>query len=151
MKTSEPKSEWQSIRAKIKKGNYLELINYCEISNITVSSYIRSLIEKNNPAISSIKKSGTNNFRFDFIEGESLILHLDMRGIAASTGSACSAKSSKPSHVLTAIGLEHEKYPASIRFTLSRYTSDEEIEYTIKSVKEIVTKLRKDANVKSPC
>lgn len=72
MKTCEPKSEWQSIRAKIKKGNFLELINYCESSNITVSSYIRSLIEKNNPAISSIKKSGTNNFRFNPLEDKFL-------------------------------------------------------------------------------
>ncbi|MCD4760008.1 hypothetical protein K8R33_03910 [archaeon] len=60
-----PKSEWQSIRAKVKKENYLELVNYCDSSGITISSYVRSLIEKNNPAVSSIKKSGVNNFRFN--------------------------------------------------------------------------------------
>ncbi len=65
MKQREPRSEWQSIRAKVKKENYLELVNYCESSNITLSSYIRALIEKNNPAVSSIKKSGINNFRFN--------------------------------------------------------------------------------------
>jgi len=68
MKERKPKSEWQSIRAKIKKENYLELLNYCETSSITISSYIRSLIEKNNPSTVSIKKAGVNNFRFNPLE-----------------------------------------------------------------------------------
>jgi len=62
---SKLKSELQSIRAKIKEENYLELVNYCKSSGITVSSYVRSLIEKNNPATISIKKAGNNNFRFN--------------------------------------------------------------------------------------
>lgn len=67
-----PKSEWQSIRAKVKKENYLELDNYCKTSGITISSYIRSLLEKNKPATSSIKKSGVNNLKFNPLEDKFL-------------------------------------------------------------------------------
>lgn len=89
------------------------------------------------------------NISFKGIEGERLLYELNKNGIAASTGSACSAKSSKPSHVLTAIGLNNEQYPASIRFTLSRYTTEEEIDYTIKVVNSLVKKLRQEIKVKS--
>lgn len=58
------------------------------------------------------------HFRFDYIEGESMILHLDMRGIAASTGSACSTKSLEPSHVLRGLGLRHEQCHGSLRLSL---------------------------------
>ncbi|MFH0875739.1 MAG: cysteine desulfurase NifS [archaeon] len=79
---------------------------------------------------------------FHFIEGESLLMHLDMKGIAVSTGSACSSHSLEPSHVLLSIGLKHEVAHGTIRFTLSKYTTQEEIDYTIKSVKEAVKVLR---------
>src|SRR3989338_1038680 len=84
------------------------------------------------------------NISFEEIDGESLLAELNKNGIACSTGSACSAKSSKPSHVLSAIGLDHKKYPASIRFTLSRFTSEDEIDYAVKVVNEIVPKLREN-------
>lgn len=83
------------------------------------------------------------NFSFSGIEGESLVMHLDMQGIAASTGSACSTKSLKPSHVLTAIGLNHIQAHGSLRLTLGRSTSEQDIDYTIQKVKEIVENLRK--------
>ena len=83
------------------------------------------------------------NISFKYIEGESLLLHLDMKGIAVSTGSACSSKSLEPSHVLLAIGLPHEIAHGSIRFTLSKYTTKEDIDYTLKNLKEIVENLRK--------
>lgn len=82
------------------------------------------------------------NISFEFVEGESLLLHLDNKGIAVSTGSACTSQSLEPSHVLMAIGLPHEIAHGSIRFTLSKFTKKEEIDYTIRQVKEIVKKLR---------
>jgi len=83
------------------------------------------------------------NFWFDFIEGESLIMHLDAKGIAASTGSACSSKSLGPSHVLLAIGLRHEQAHGSLRLTLGKYNSDKDVNYVLKVLPEIVEKLRK--------
>ncbi len=88
------------------------------------------------------------NLRFNLIEGEAMLIHLDMLGIAVSTGSACSAKDLKPSHVLLAIGLSHDVAHGSIRFTLSKFTTDEEIDYTISKVKEVVDKLRKMSPLK---
>jgi len=79
---------------------------------------------------------------FHFIEGEGILLHLDMKGIAVSTGSACSSASLEPSHVLTAIGVPIELAHGTIRFSLGRENTEEEIRYTIESVKEVVGKLR---------
>jgi len=83
------------------------------------------------------------NICFKFIEGESLLMMLDMKGIAVSTGSACSQIHLKPSHVLLAIGLPPEVVHGSIRFTLSKFTTEDEIKETIKAVKEAVEELRK--------
>lgn len=88
------------------------------------------------------------NFSFFGIEGESLIMHLDMQGIAGSTGSACSTKSLKPSHVLTAIGLPHVQAHGSLRLTLGRSTTQQDIDYAVKTVKEIVENLRKISPIK---
>lgn len=82
------------------------------------------------------------NFCFRFIEGESLLMWLDMAGICGSSGSACTSGSLDPSHVLLAIGLEHEIAHGSLRLTLSDANTKEEIDYVIDSVKEIVEKLR---------
>ncbi len=83
------------------------------------------------------------HFSFEHIEGESLIIHLDLKGIAASTGSACSSKSLEPSHVLTAIGLKPEESHGSIRFSVGRDNTKEEIAYTLGSLEEAVETLRK--------
>lgn len=83
------------------------------------------------------------NISFHYVEGEALLLYLDIEGIAISTGSACSSKDLKPSHVLLAIGLRHEVAHGSLRFTLSKYTTEDEIDYTITKVREVVEKLRK--------
>ena len=83
------------------------------------------------------------SFYFKFIEGESLILKLDDKGIEASTGSACSSKSLKPSHVLLATGLKPEDAHGSLRLTLGKDNTTEEIDYVIKSVSEVVEELRK--------
>jgi len=82
------------------------------------------------------------NFWFDFIEGESLIMHLDAKGVAASTGSACSSKDLEPSHVLLAIGLRHEQAHGSLRLTLGKYNTDADVKYVSKVLPEIVEKLR---------
>jgi cysteine desulfurase len=83
------------------------------------------------------------NVGFEFIEGEGILMHLSNRGICVSTGSACSSASLEPSHVLRAIKLRHEIIHGAIRFTLSKYTTEKEIDYTIKTVASIVKKLRK--------
>lgn len=82
------------------------------------------------------------NFSFRFIEGESLLIMLDMKGICASSGSACTSGSLDPSHVLLAIGLPHEIAHGSLRMTLSEETTKEDIDYVVDVLKEIVDKLR---------
>lgn len=83
-----------------------------------------------------------SNFSFQFIEGESLLIMLDMKGICASSGSACTSGSLDPSHVLLAIGLPHEIAHGSLRLTLSEETTREELDYTIEQLKSIVANLR---------
>lgn len=83
------------------------------------------------------------NISFQFIEGESLLIMLDMNHICASSGSACTSGSLDPSHVLLAIGLPHEIAHGSLRLTVSDENSEEEINYTVDRIKEIVDKLRK--------
>lgn len=82
------------------------------------------------------------NFCFRFIEGESLLMLLDQEGICASSGSACTSGSLDPSHVLLAIGLPHEIAHGSVRFTLSAETMEAEIDTTVDTLKNIVTRLR---------
>ena len=84
----------------------------------------------------------TLNISFEFIEGESLILNLDLKGIAASTGSACTSGSLESSHVLMAMGVAPEIAQGSIRFSLGRDNRKEDIDYTVENLVEIVTRLR---------
>ena len=85
---------------------------------------------------------GNTNFSFEFIEGESLLLNLDLKGIAASSGSACTSGSLDPSHVLLSMGLCHEIAHGSLRLTLGKGTSDEEIDTLLEVLPEIVERLR---------
>jgi cysteine desulfurase len=82
------------------------------------------------------------NISFDFIEGESILMYLDAEGICASTGSACSSASSEPSHVLMALGIPVERARGSVRLTLGRWTSTEEIDKLVEALPRIVEKLR---------
>ena len=82
------------------------------------------------------------NFSFQFVEGESLLIMLDMKGICASSGSACTSGSLDPSHVLLAIGLPHEIAHGSLRMSLGADTTKEDIDDTIDQLKEIVAHLR---------
>ncbi|MFH1056158.1 MAG: cysteine desulfurase family protein [Candidatus Altiarchaeota archaeon] len=83
------------------------------------------------------------NFTFKGIEGESLLLRLDARGIACSTGSACSSQSLEPSHVLMALGLKPEEAHGSLRMTLGRYNTEEDVTSTVEALGEDVLSLRK--------
>lgn len=85
---------------------------------------------------------GNANFCFQYIEGESLLLNLDMKGIAASSGSACTSGSLDPSHVLLAIGLPHEIAHGSLRLTLGDENTEEDVDYVLEVLPEIVQRLR---------
>jgi len=82
------------------------------------------------------------NFGFKYIEGEAIIYALDAKGICSSTGSACSSHKLEPSHVLLAIGLKHEDAHGSVRLTLSKYTTEKEIDYVIKVLPDVIKRLR---------
>ena len=82
------------------------------------------------------------NFSIKYIEGESILLNLDMLGIACSTGSACTSTSLEPSHVLLAIGLPHEIAHGSLRVTMGRWTKEEDINYLLENLPKVVDKLR---------
>ncbi len=93
----------------------------------------------------SAKKRIPNNanFRFDNVEGEGLLLSLDLEGIAVSTGSACASRSLEPSHVLLALGLKHEQAHGSLRLTLGKTTTRKEIDLVVNKLKVIIERLRK--------
>jgi len=82
------------------------------------------------------------NVRFSYIEGESLILSLDMLGVACSSGSACTSKTLEPSHVLLAIGLKHEEAHGSLLFTLGKQNTEEDVDYVVNALPNIVKRLR---------
>lgn len=85
---------------------------------------------------------GNCNISFKFIEGEGLLLNLDLKGICASSGSACTSGSLDPSHVLLAIGLPHEIAHGSLRISIGKYNTKEEIDYLVENLVEIVNRLR---------
>ena len=85
---------------------------------------------------------GNANLRFSYIEGESLILGLDMYGVQVSSGSACTSKTLEPSHVLLAIGLAHEEAHGSLVFTLGKQNAEEDVDYVIEVLPDVVKRLR---------
>ena len=84
----------------------------------------------------------TTNVHFDFIEGEALVIALDLKGLAVSTGAACSSGAIEPSHVLTAMGLRADRARASLRFSLGKQNTDDEVDFAIGLVPETVARLR---------
>lgn len=103
---------------------------------------------------------GNVNFSFQYVEGESLLLNLDLKGIAASSGSACTSGSLDPSHVLLAMGMSHEIAHGSLRISLGRGNTQEEVEYFLQILPEIVQRLRDmsplygasaDIKITNPC
>lgn len=85
---------------------------------------------------------GNVNFSFRYVEGESLLLNLDMKGVCASSGSACTSGSLDPSHVLLAMGLSHEVAHGSLRLSLGRVNTDEDIDYLLETLPPIIERLR---------
>lgn len=126
-----------SAKTQKKNAEILELRNYLikRVLKEIPKSYLNG---------SATKRSPNNaNFRFDDVEGEGLILSLDLDGIAASTGSACSSGALEPSHVLLSLGLKHEQAHGSLRLTIGKHTTKKEIDTLIVKLKEIVKRLRK--------
>ncbi|MEG1255297.1 cysteine desulfurase NifS [Clostridium sp.] len=107
---------------------------------------IKGLLEiphsKLNGATGEKRLPGNSNISFEFIEGESVLLMLDAKGICASSGSACTSGSLDPSHVLLSIGLPHEVAHGSLRLTIGDRTTEEEVDYVIETVPAIVQRLR---------
>jgi cysteine desulfurase len=107
---------------------------------------IRGLLEKIPSSFlnghSTQRLPNNANVRFSFIEGESLILSLDMLGVACSSGSACTSKTLEPSHVLLAIGLKHEEAHGSLLFTLGKQNTEEDVDYVVNVMPDIVKRLR---------
>jgi cysteine desulfurase len=128
-----------------------------ELADRNTEQYNRKLVALRDRTIEEIEKKipyvrlnghrekrlpGNVNFSFEFIEGESLLLMLDLKGIAASSGSACTSGSLDPSHVLLAIGLPHEKAHGSLRITFGEENTDEDVDYLMEVLPEIVQRLR---------
>jgi cysteine desulfurase len=90
------------------------------------------------------------NVSIALVEGESLVLSLDLEGVAVSSGSACSSGSLKPSHVLKALGLPHEMMHGSLRMTLGRANSEEDIDYVVEALKKIAVRLRSFSPLAQP-
>ena len=113
----------------------------------TLRDYFEDEVSKRIPEIKINGKDarrlpGTSSITFKYLEGESMLLNLSLKGIAVSSGSACSSDSLQPSHVLLAMGVPAEFAHGTLRFSLSKYTTKEEIDYTIESLVEIIGKLR---------
>ena len=88
------------------------------------------------------------NVTFKYVEGESVLLHLDMRGIAVTTGSACFSRDLTPSHVIIALGMSHGDAHGSVRFSLSKYNTKDQMDYVAKNAAEVVEKLREISPIK---
>ena len=84
----------------------------------------------------------TTNIYFDCIEGEAMVIALDLKGLSVSTGAACSSGAIEPSHVLTAMGLSPARARASIRFSLGKQNTAEDVDFALSLIPEVVTRLR---------
>ena len=114
-------------------GKVLKLTSIPELSHREIT--------RNGTPDRSKRLPGNLNFCFKGLSGESILILLDMAGIAASAGSACSSGSVEPSHVLQQIGLSKKDADSSVRFTLGSGTTEAEIDYTIKTLENIMKKL----------
>ena len=129
----------------------------CELANINLANHMKHLQELRDYYIQQVEEKipyvylngsrekrlpGNANFSFQFIEGESLLLNLDAKGICASSGSACTSGSTEPSHVLTAIGLDRDIAQASLRVTFGEDNTKEDVDYLVENLIEVVNKLR---------
>jgi len=102
----------------------------------------------NGPKDFSKRLAGNLNCSFDRVEGESIVLHMDMKGIAVITGSACFSRSLEPSYVMMALGFSHERAHSSIRYSFGKFNSEDEVEIVAEVTKEVVERLREISPVK---
>ncbi len=138
----------ENIPAAVGFAKAVELIT--EEENTRLRELRDYLIDKVEDEIEDVTLNGSRkdripqnaNITFHYVEGESITLHLDMRGFAVSTGSACFSKSLEASHVILGIGGDHERAHGSIRFTFSRYNTEGDVEKIVAAVKEVVNNLR---------
>ena len=120
-----------------------ELVRITKLRNRIINEILENIPHTVlNGATEENRLPGNANISFRFIEGESLLLYLDMQGCCASTGSACSSGALEPSHVLMAMGVSHELANGAIRFTLGRENSDEDVDKLMSILIPAVTKLR---------
>ncbi len=130
----------------------------CELAKANLNEHMRHLQELRDDYIKQVEEKipyiklngsrhmrlpGNANFSFQFVDGESLLLNLDAKGICASSGSACTSGSADPSHVLTAIGLSKDIAQGSLRTTFGEENTKEDIQYLVDNLQEIVNRLRK--------
>lgn len=130
----------------------------CELAKVNLNEHMKHLQELRDDYIKQVEEKipyiklngsrhmrlpGNANFSFQFIDGESLLLNLDAKGICASSGSACTSGSADPSHVLTAIGLSKDIAQSSLRTTFGEENTKEDIQYLVDNLQEIVNRLRK--------
>lgn len=138
----------ENIPAAVGFAKAVELIT--EEENKKLENMRDKLIERIEAEIDDVTLNGSRkdripqnaNITFHYVEGESITLHLDMRGFAVSTGSACFSKSLEASHVILGIGGDHVRAHGSIRFTFSRYNNDQDVEKVVTAIKEVVENLR---------
>lgn len=140
----------ENVPAIVALGEAAELAGN-NLDRLAHTAELRDYFETELPKrVSEIKFNGdrehrvptVSNISFSYVEGEALLIALDLKGIAVSTGSACSSGSTEPSPVLIAMGLSKEMVRGSIRFSFSRYTTKDEIDYLLNVLPEVVTRLR---------
>ncbi|MGX4598889.1 cysteine desulfurase NifS [Faecalimicrobium sp. JNUCC 81] len=150
----------QERRRRAGTENIPSIVGYgkaCEMAKANMDNHVASLTKLRTKLIDGILKNipyttvngslenrlpGNVNFGFEFIEGEGILLMLDMLGIAASSGSACTSGSLDPSHVLMAIGLPHERAHGSLRLTVGDFTTEDDIDYIIENLPPVIERLR---------
>ncbi|MCL5432881.1 MAG: cysteine desulfurase [Patescibacteria group bacterium] len=125
------------------KNKNKDFVRLKTLRNFFIDKVLEEILDSNLNGSKENRSPNNCNFRFKNIEGESLVLMLDQIGIACSTGSACSSSSLQASHVLLSIGLRPEEAHSSLRITLGRDTTKQDIEFTIEKLKQSIEKLRK--------
>ena len=136
--------------AELSREHFAEHVAHCsQLRNYLVEKITAEIPDTFVNGTMEHRHPGNANITFKYIEGESILLMLDFKGIAVSTGSACSSKSLEPSHVLTAMGVPVEMVHGTVRFTVGDFTTKEDIDYVVECLKEIVAKLRELSPVSS--
>jgi len=129
--------------AEMAKDNLIEQITrITELREYFVDKVTSEIDEVYLNGNRQLRHPGNANLRFDYIEGEAILVLLDMKGVSVSTGSACASGELAPSHVLSALNLPLEQIHSSLRFTIGAFTTKEDLDYVISELKIIVEKLR---------